>query len=232
MKKMIILLVLAFLCSVSAALAIQKEARKYGEATTIDFPLYDSNSPHRLLVNAVSAAGDCQISKNESQWGVVDANFIDRGSFYSIALSATEMTATRIFVTIIDQSAPGLWMDHAISIDTASDTNHLTTQMAIAALPTAVHTALFTDPNNKILADANGMVTLAAAGLDYIPITEPNGVAGTYREMQVQTWRWFFKKIAQTATKIYTYNDAGTACTTQDWSYTGGVKIISDANGI
>lgn len=82
---------------------------------------------------------------------------------------------------------------------------------------------------NAKYAGTNLPVTLVATGLDNIPTTEPNGVADTFREMQVQMWRRFFKKTARTATKIYTYNDANVACTTQDWSDSGGVQIAGNS---
>ncbi len=52
---------------------------------------------------------------------------------------------------------------------------------------------------------------LGAAGLDNIPITAPAGVAGTFREMIVQTWRRFFKRVLndKSGLTITTYADDG-----------------------
>ena len=52
---------------------------------------------------------------------------------------------------------------------------------------------------------------LASDGLDSIPITAPSGVATTFREMVVQVWRRFFKKVIKTSDTITTYADNGTS---------------------
>lgn len=64
----------------------------------------------------------------------------------------------------------------------------------------------------------NGLsaVRLSATGLDSIPTTAPTGVATTFREMLVQTWRRFFRKSTLTGTQLKTYADDGsTVLTTQ-----------------
>lgn len=50
-------------------------------------------------------------------------------------------------------------------------------------------------------------VRLAADGLDSISTAAPAGVAGTFREMIVQTWRRFFRRSTLTATQLKTYAD-------------------------
>lgn len=71
---------------------------------------------------------------------------------------------------------------------------------------------------------------LSATGLDAVPTTAPAGVAGTFREMVVQTWRRWFKKSTLTATQLKTWNDAGTvALTTQNVSDNGTTQTVSDA---
>ena len=117
MKKTIIALILVIVL-LAGILRGETILRKYGTATTVDFELYDSNSPHTFFVSAVSASGDCKIMKDEGDEATVDTNFVDRGQGYSIALSQTEMTATRIALYIADLSTPKLWMDRYIAIDT------------------------------------------------------------------------------------------------------------------
>ena len=57
---------------------------------------------------------------------------------------------------------------------------------------------------------------LSAAGLDIITVTEPTGVATTFRGMMVQVWRRFYKKVTLTATQLKTLKDDGsTVVTTQ-----------------
>lgn len=71
--------------------------------------------------------------------------------------------------------------------------------------------------------------TLAATGLDTIPVTEPAGVAGTFREMVVQTWRRFFKKSTLTSTQLKTYKDDDSVATTQTAVDAAGTQTLEDA---
>jgi hypothetical protein len=67
-----------------------------------------------------------------------------------------------------------------------------------------------------ILDELTAGVSLAAGGLDAIPVTDPAGVATTFPQMLVQVWRRFFKRHTMTATELKTYaDDDETANTTQ-----------------
>jgi hypothetical protein len=56
--------------------------------------------------------------------------------------------------------------------------------------------------------------TLIATGLDAIAVTAPTGVASTFPQMVVQTWRRFFAKATKTDTQIRTYAANGTTVVT------------------
>lgn len=57
---------------------------------------------------------------------------------------------------------------------------------------------------------------LGPSGLDYILITHPTGVASNYREMNIQTWRRFFKKTTlNAASGIITFDDNDTTIITR-----------------
>lgn len=72
---------------------------------------------------------------------------------------------------------------------------------------------------------------LASDGLDSISTTAPAGVASTFREMVVQTWRRFFAKATKTDTQIKTYADNGTTVlTTQTISDSGGTETQGKAS--
>jgi hypothetical protein len=72
------------------------------------------------------------------------------------------------------------------------------------------------------VASVTAGVNLAATGLDSIPVADPGGVASTFPQMVVQTWRRFFKKATKTSTQIKTYDDTGvTTRTTQTVSDDG-----------
>lgn len=81
-----------------------------------------------------------------------------------------------------------------------------------------------------VLGDASGYVTLAAAGLDQIPVTAPSGLASTFRQMVVQLWRRHFSKVVKTATAIETYAANGTTkITTQAISDDGATQTLGAA---
>jgi hypothetical protein len=76
----------------------------------------------------------------------------------------------------------------------------------------------------------DGDVKLASDGLDNISITEPSGVATTFREMVVQTWRRFFKKATLTSSQLKTYDDDGDVKTTQSVTNDDTTETIDDAS--
>ncbi|MCP4571435.1 MAG: hypothetical protein GY838_03715 [bacterium] len=94
---------------------------------------------------------------------------------------------------------------------------YMPSKAAVAALQTDLDT--ITDDG----------VDLTATGLDAIATTEPSGVAGTFREMVVQTWRRFFKATTATATELKTYKDDDSVATTQVVSE-GTTDSIGDAS--
>ncbi len=72
--------------------------------------------------------------------------------------------------------------------------------------------------------------SLAATGLDSITATDPGGVASTFPQMVVQTWRRFFKYSTLTSTQLKTYADNGvTPRTTQPVSDDGTTQTQGNA---
>ena len=93
--------------------------RKYGEATTILFPLIDAGAQDFENTPVTFEAGDAQISGDEGTFVNTTNTPAHRGNgIYSLALTATEMQAARIVITIIDQTSPKAWEDQAILIAT------------------------------------------------------------------------------------------------------------------
>lgn len=93
------------------------DLRKYGEATTINFSLVETDGVD-LKIDAVHASGDTKIMKDEGAEANTASGFVDEGQGYSLALSATEMEAARITINIIDQGTKA-WLDpKAITIET------------------------------------------------------------------------------------------------------------------
>lgn len=91
--------------------------RKYGVETTINFELFEIDGID-FRSDAVHAAGDLKIMKNEGAEANTENGFSDEGQGYSIVLSATEMEAARIVLYLVDQTATKVWLDKAIVIET------------------------------------------------------------------------------------------------------------------
>ena len=92
--------------------------RKYGVATTILFPLVDAGAIDFESTPVTFVAADCQISKNEGAFANTGSTPIhEGGGIYSLALTATQMQAARIVITVID-AATKAWEDQAVLIAT------------------------------------------------------------------------------------------------------------------
>lgn len=91
--------------------------RKYGVETTLDFPLYTTDGAS-LKTDAVHAAGDTKIMKDEGAEANTTNGFVDEGQGYSIPLSATEMQAARIMIHVVDQTSPKVWIDESLIVET------------------------------------------------------------------------------------------------------------------
>lgn len=93
--------------------------RKYGEAATFLFPLVDRGTQDFESTPVTFASGDTQVSKNEGAFANTTNDPAHEGNgIYSLALTATEMEAARLSITVIDQTSPKAWEDQAIIIST------------------------------------------------------------------------------------------------------------------
>jgi hypothetical protein len=131
--------------------------RKYGAATTVNFQLYETDGVD-LKTDAVHAAGDTKIMKDEGAEANTTNGFTDEGQGYSLALTATEMEAARIVVYVVDQTATKVWLDTAIVIETYGNAS---AQHAID-LDDSVRAGLTALPNAN--ADAAGGLPISDAG--------------------------------------------------------------------
>lgn len=92
--------------------------RKYNVATTLLFPLIDRGTQDFESTPVSFVAADTQISKDEGVFGNTGSTPAHEGNgIYSLALTATEMQAARISITVID-AATKTWEDQAIIIST------------------------------------------------------------------------------------------------------------------
>lgn len=92
--------------------------RRYGIESTIPFPLIDADDTDFEATPVTFAAGDCKISKDYGEFAnsTNAPTHLGQG-IYTVVLTATEMAATAIILTIKDQNGPE-WEDQAILITT------------------------------------------------------------------------------------------------------------------
>jgi hypothetical protein len=90
--------------------------RKYGEAATFNFDLFEIDGID-FKIDAVHVAGDTKIMKDEGVEANTTNGFTDEGQGYSIVLTATEMEHARGKVYIVDQGTKA-WLDTGITIET------------------------------------------------------------------------------------------------------------------
>lgn len=116
MKKL--LLILTIFIS-REGLACDERTAHYGVAKTFDFCLFvkDDTVGAVKIENAVHASGDTYIMKDQGNEANTTNAFVDEGSCYSIALTATEMQAAQITLNIEDQSTK-TWADKCVTITT------------------------------------------------------------------------------------------------------------------
>lgn len=166
--------------------------RKYGTATTVLFPLIDRGTLDFESTPVTFVAADTQISKDEGAFANTGSTPAHEGNgMYSLALTATEMQAARIMVTVID-AATKAWEDQAILVETYGDASaeHAvdlddSVRAGLTALPNAAAEAaggLYTrgtgagqinQPANgqidaNVVAMASAVVTAAAIATDAI----------------------------------------------------------------
>jgi len=90
--------------------------RSFGVKTTINFTIYDIAGTS-FNSTAVFEIGDVKISKAEGAEVNTTNLPVDRGQYYSIALSAAEMFSSRIVLLMVDAPTK-VWRDESIIIDT------------------------------------------------------------------------------------------------------------------
>lgn len=171
----IILLLVAFLLIPSfAQAACDRQVRLYAAATTLDFCLYtydssqvNDNNKMTMKVDATFAAGDVKVDKDEAGDNNIGTLPTDRGDCYSVPLTGTELTASRVYITIKDQGTK-TWVDHCVIIDTYGDpaAQHVVPNVNVSTVSNSAITAnsIATDAitATKIAADSIGASEIAA----------------------------------------------------------------------
>lgn len=118
MKK--ILVILALLYSATPALACDHYSRLYNTATTLNFNLWLPDGTAHYTSTA-PVAGDILVSQSEgaeANCANTSGNCVtDEGSFYSIALEASELDTARVYIAIRDVSGAA-WLDKCLIVHT------------------------------------------------------------------------------------------------------------------
>ena len=102
---------------------IYYENRLRAVQATFLFPLLvDTADENDFVTTAVHVAGDTQISKNGGAFANTINGFTHIGNgIYSLVLTAAEMNAVQIAVTVVDQTAVKVWRDHMLAIENYRD---------------------------------------------------------------------------------------------------------------
>jgi hypothetical protein len=202
--------------------------------------------------NPTLAAGDVKIAvddaapANLTTLPVVDADFTKR---IKVTMGSDQLGSGANATLIFSDAAGAEWCDLAVTIQTAArqvddlaypattgrsmvvDASGLVDANAVKVGPTGSGTAQTArDLGGTIGVAGAGLtsVALASTGLDSIATTAPTGVASTFREMVVATWRRLFKKTTMTATEIKTFADNGTSVLT---TQTGSNDATTQSQG-
>lgn len=94
------------------------QLRKYGAAATVLFPLI-ARGLSDLKAGATFAAGDGKLIKDEGASANTTNLPTDEGNgWYSLVLTATEMQAARLALSVVDQSSPKVFEDQAFTVET------------------------------------------------------------------------------------------------------------------
>ncbi len=132
--------------------------RKYGVETTIPFTLFEVGGVD-FRVDAVATTADTTVSIDEGAATSVGNLFVDRGTGYSITLTAGTLTGARMVVYFVD-SATKVWLDDSIVIETYGDPS----AMHAFDLDTA-SVAQTGDSFARIGATGSGLTSVAQASL-------------------------------------------------------------------
>jgi len=90
---------------------------KYNQAKTVTFDIVAPDGVD-LIISATFASGDIKIMKDEGAEANTSNLPADEGTGYSLVLTATEMSAARIRIYIIDQTATKVWLDISLGLET------------------------------------------------------------------------------------------------------------------
>ena len=160
---------------------------KYNQSKTVTFDLVAPDGVD-LITNATFAAGDVVIMKDEGAEANTTNLPTDEGTGYSLVLTATEMSAARIRVYIIDQTATKIWLDISLGLETYGNASaeHAFDLDTASTAQTADHTAGIADI--PTVAEFNARTLLAADYFD--PAVDAVATVTTLTNLPAITANW------------------------------------------
>lgn len=115
--------------------------RQYGVAATLDFELIDVTGAS-LKEDAADGGTDCTLSLDDAAAVTATNDFADRGFHYSLSMTAAELTAARIAAKIQDTSAPKVYLDKDIIIETYGHPLSMHPNLGVPNAPIVIHMQL------------------------------------------------------------------------------------------
>jgi hypothetical protein len=168
MKKLIA--ILGLLALAASAEAQEVYQRKYATATTVNFALWKIDGT-ALQKAATLSSDDVTLIKDEGTEAAssTPAAPVDEGSSYSLALTATDMTAARIVVHISDTTSPQSYLDKVLVVETYGQNEsaqHPDATIALAQSATGTTIVLAAAENyaDDLLNNNSSVVILSGTG--------------------------------------------------------------------
>ncbi len=93
----------------------------YGKAFTFDFPLVDFGATDYEDTPVTFAAGDTRVIKDGTAANAANNPVHIEKGIYRLTLTAAEVQAARVTVTVIDQTGPKEWVDASFTFATEGD---------------------------------------------------------------------------------------------------------------
>lgn len=149
MKKLLILLIV---CISSNVIADTNIASLRNSSATIQFELRDAEEDIPgldLELSASCATGDIKLIKDGAAGANTTNCFVNEGfGQYSLILTAGELDGKVTSISIIDQTAPKVWIDKVINIYTYGDDTSFHTPIAVEADIKSVNSVAVTNVND------------------------------------------------------------------------------------
>lgn len=181
------------------------ELRAYATQTDVYVPLIQAGGD-AFTETATFVAGDVQIIKD----GGAAANTTNlpthvANGIYKLTLTAAEMTAKKIVVTIRDQDATPVWKDQAVYLETYGDANaEHPFDLGAAEVTVGSLSATAKSEVNAEVADVLKVDTVSQPAQGAPPATP------TMEDILRWLYTYFRNKRTQTSSLISLYDDAGT----------------------